>query len=113
MSGHGSLAGYRKHRTEGTTPCEPCRRAYERLYGPDAPREDGKPVPAFVPSLVENKQPTMPSPRAHAGTILRDECGTEQGYRKHQRMRERACDPCKKAHGLHQRRFRRLGAPGL
>lgn len=111
MSGHGTLNGYRAHRTNGTIPCDSCRRVYERLYGPDAPREDGNPVPAFVPTLIENRQPKLPTRTAHRITVARDECGTEVGYRKHQRMREQACDPCKKAHGLAQRRFRGITIP--
>lgn len=106
MSGHGTLNGYRAHRTNGTIPCDACRRVYERLYGPDAPREDGRPVSAYVPPPAEAKAPKMPSPKVRAGTVVRDECGTEPGYRKHQRMREVPCDGCRRAHGLNQRRFR-------
>ena len=36
-------------------------------------------------------------------TTTRDICGSEAGYRKHRRMQEAKCQPCKDAHNVHRR----------
>lgn len=36
-------------------------------------------------------------------SIARDICGSESGYRKHRRMKESKCQPCKDAHNVHRR----------
>lgn len=35
--------------------------------------------------------------------VTRDICGSEAGYRKHRRMNEEKCQPCKEAHNIHRR----------
>jgi 5-methylcytosine-specific restriction endonuclease McrA len=35
--------------------------------------------------------------------VTRDICGSEGGYRKHRRMKEEKCQPCKDAHNVHRR----------
>ena len=36
-------------------------------------------------------------------SITRNICGSEAGYRKHRRMQEDKCQPCKDAHNIHRR----------
>lgn len=98
----GTLAGYRHHRTNGTNPCQPCERAYARLYGKDEPRADGKPVPAYNPAsfvAYEEEAGRMRGQRIHwlirTGQSI---CGTAAGYRKHIQDKERPCRPCTRAY---------------
>ena len=110
VTSHGTLAGYRAHRLHATSPCDPCRRAYERLYGPDEPRHDGELPPAFDPKTrlvgwheTELKSTDRALTRARkADPQTRPECGTTAGYNRHRRMRENPCDPCRQANNVHR-----------
>jgi hypothetical protein len=110
---HGTLEGYRTHRKLATTPCDPCRRAYERLYGPDEPRADGRPIAPWTPEQTvafdraqrigegQVRRWTGPNPPRARG-----ECGTNAGYTAHRRMREAACRACKAAHAEYIREYK-------
>ncbi len=87
----GTLQGYRNHRAFGTTPCQPCRTVYERLYGADEPRADGRPVPAFD-AVKEARVEREKRARRFATKI---EHGTYQGYRAHLRNHTRPCLACR------------------
>lgn len=114
---HGTLNGYREHRKAGLEPCEPCRRAYERLYGPDAPRADGQPIKPWHPDE------TRAFERGQAGARAMEsrwrprweaykQCGTDAGYHKHKHNQESACQACKEAHAAAERdrKYRRQSA---
>ena len=122
---HGTLNGYREHRKAGLEPCEPCRRAYERLYGPDAPRADGQPIKPWHPDE------TRAFERGQAGARAMESrwrpkweayqerrqppegkyCGTPYGYTRHLRDKIPACQPCKDAHAAYERDRVRRNTP--
>lgn len=105
---HGTLDGYRAHRRAGEAPCDGCRRVYERYYGPDEPRADGAPVPAYNPATYKDYVSELsrsgsqqrrwgystPASRSQAP------CGTYAGYKRHQRAGEPVCEPCRDARRL-------------
>lgn len=118
MTAHGTLQGYRSHRTHGTPPCQACTRAYVRLYGPDKPRADGKPVPAFDPNTrlvgwneekLASKDPDLRR-RGLNAPQARVNCGSMAGWARHRRMREHPCQPCEQA-AAEYRRDHRGGGP--
>lgn len=113
---HGTLNGYREHRKAGLEPCEPCRRAYERIYGPDAPRADGQPIKPWHPDE------TRAFERGQAGARAMESrwrprwndvrhCGTDTGYKYHTRNGTPACQPCKDAHAAYERDRVRRNTP--
>ena len=122
---HGTLNGYREHRKAGLEPCEPCRRAYERIYGPDAPRADGQPIKPWHPDetrAFERGQAgarAMESrwrPRWEAYQASRQPpegkyCGTPYGYTRHLRDKTPTCQPCKDAHAAYERDRVRRNTP--
>jgi hypothetical protein len=69
----GTTSGYKRHRKNGETSCQPCREAHNadtRRYNASRP----------------------PRPQ-----VTRAQCGTPLGREMHRRKKERACDDCKEA----------------
>ena len=117
---HGTLNGYREHRKAGLEPCEPCRRAYERLYGPDAPRADGQPIKPWHPEQTAafERDRARSHPQKERWTEYRRErrpegkyCGTAYGYTCHVREGSPKCQPCKDAHAAYERDRLRRNTP--
>ena len=113
---HGTLNGYREHRKLGLEPCDPCRRAYERIYGPDAPRADGQPIKPWHPDETRAFERGQAGARAMESRwrTYRDDirhCGTDTGYKYHQRNQTPACQACKDAHAAYERDRVRRNTP--
>ena len=64
--------------------------------------------PTPTPKTAQSKAPQPPKPLAPP--MIRDVCGTLQGYRKHYYRGETACRACKHAHNEYRRNLRRGGA---
>lgn len=108
---HGTLDGYRRHRKEGTTPCDLCRHVYERLYGPDEPRADGQPIRPWHPSE------TLQYERAEARRQVQNERwhgpphGTLARYKRHHYEGTDPCESCKAANREYVRSLRARQQP--
>lgn len=104
---HGTLDGYRAHRRAGADPCEPCRRAYERLYGPDEPRADGQPIKPWTPEQTAAfERGQLNVKRAYRQVREEDPCGTPAGNHRHRRRNEPICEACRIAQNLYMRELR-------
>lgn len=83
---HGTRAGAQAHRRRGVPLCDPCREA-EREYARKYQRK----------IAAGEHTPTKPKPA---------ECGTQNGYFRHYRKREKTCKRCRAAHAAAIKEYR-------
>ena len=117
----GTVGGYSRHVKKGETTCDPCKeaqRAYRAKMRADKRAAEGKTKRAPFPiakmldlharglvnkDICEALGVTLPALRWHMknrglkANVPVAKCGTWNGYKRHMRHSEEACEPCKQA----------------
>lgn len=93
---HGTVGGARRHRSEGTPTCAPCRRALDvrKKARREAMYRLRKVHPEEYRRLVEEEAAKLPQPEVTDWPMTRSKHGTMGGRALHSRNKTEACKAC-------------------
>ena len=106
----GTYGGYQSHTRNKETPCEPCRKASRdyananhkkrREINPDYRKEkDSIYSKKYTSTHQYNKKLATNFP------VIREQCGTYAGVRRHMRRAEQLCAPCYEARKMYSKNY--------